>query len=65
MKVKATWISINPFIPDFDQLGYSKTIDIPDNSNLEEIERFARKDSINGYRFDKLEILNKTETNKL
>lgn len=57
MKIKAYWKSLNPFNPDIDKLGYAKTIYVPDDTDLKEIEQFAKDDSKNGYRFDKIEVL--------
>lgn len=56
MKVKATWKSINPCNPDINQLGYAKTVIVPDDTDLKELEKFAKEDSRNGYRFNKLEV---------
>lgn len=57
MKVRASWKSINPFRPNVDELGYTKTVEIPDGTDLKEIEQLAKDDSKNGYRFDKIEVL--------
>ena len=57
MKVRAHWKSINPFIPDIDQLGYTKTVDVPDDTDMKFLEEAAKQDSRNGYRFDKIEII--------
>jgi hypothetical protein len=62
MKVRAYWKSINPFHPDIDQLSYSKTVDVPDDTDLKVLEDFAKEDSRNGYRFDRLEILQTSES---
>ncbi len=57
MKVKAYWKSKNPFLPDVEDLSYSKTVEVPDNTSLEDLKKFAIKDSREGYSFDKLEKL--------
>lgn len=57
MKVKAFWKSINPFIPDINQLGYSKTIEVADDIDLKVVEQLAIEDSRSGYKFDRLEIV--------
>lgn len=57
MKIKAHWKSINPFHPDPNQLGYTKTIEVSDDMDLTEIEQFAKDDTITGYKFSKIEIL--------
>lgn len=57
MKVKAHWKSINPFQPDISQLGYTKTIEVPDDTDMKELEEFAKNNSKEGYKFDKLEKL--------
>lgn len=57
MKVKAYWKSINPFHPDPNQLGYTKTVDVPDDTILDELKDFAEADSRSGYVFDKFEVL--------
>ncbi|MAX23413.1 MAG: hypothetical protein CMJ19_02820 [Phycisphaeraceae bacterium] len=57
MKVKATWKSKNPFHPDISQLGYTKTVDVPDDTDLEELKQYAISDTRNGYLFDKLEVI--------
>ena len=58
MKVKAICKSINPFIPDVNQLSYSKTIEVPDDTDMEQLKQFAIEDSRQGYRFDRLEVIN-------
>lgn len=55
MKVKAHWKSINPFHPDISRLSYTKTVEVPAGTDLGVLEDFARKDTIEGYRFDRLE----------
>ena len=57
MKVKAYWKSKNPFIPDVEKLGYSKTVEVPDDTDLEQLKEFAIQDSMEGYFFDRLEII--------
>lgn len=55
MKVMAYWKSINPFHPDISRLSYTITFEVPDGTDLGVLEDFARKDTIEGYRFDRLE----------
>lgn len=55
MKVKAIWKSKNPFNPDINQLRYSKTVNVPDDTDMEELEKHAKNDSQEGYVFDKFE----------
>jgi len=62
MKVKAYWKSKNPFHPDINQLGYTKTVEVPDNTDLKDMEQFAKDDSRNGYRFDKIEVVEPNAT---
>ena len=57
MKVKAYWKNKNPFHPDISQFGYTKTVDVPDDTDLADIEKFAKDDCRNGYRFDKIEVI--------
>ncbi len=57
MKVKAYWKSTNPFIPNVDLLGYSKTVDVPDNTDMGQLKEFAISDSRDGYVFEKFEII--------
>ncbi len=57
MKVKAIWRSKNPFRPDIDSLSYSKTVEVPDDTDMEELKKFAIEDSLEGYFFTKFEIL--------
>lgn len=57
MKVKAYWKSINPFRINIDELGYTKTVEVPNDTDLKVLEDFAKEDSKNGYRFDKLEVI--------
>ena len=56
-KVKAFWKSKNPFRPNIEDLGYSKIIEVPSDTDMEELEDFAKEDSMEGYRFDRFEIL--------
>lgn len=55
MKVKAYWKSKNPFLPRWEDLAYSKTVDVPDDTDMDELEQHAKDDSKDGYVFDKLE----------
>ena len=55
MKIKAIWKSKNPFHPDVTQLSYTKIVEVPDDTDMEELKQFAIKDSRPGYTFDKLE----------
>ena len=57
MKVKAYWKSKNPFIPDPTKLEYSKTIKVQNDMDLKELEDFAKEDSMEGYSFDRLEVV--------
>lgn len=57
MKVKAIWRSKNPFHPDIDRLSYSKTVEVPDDTDMDELKKFAIEDSLDGYFFSKFEIL--------
>ena len=54
MKVKAIWRSINPFLINVDQLSYSKTVDVPDDTDMDELKQFAIEDSLPGYAFYKI-----------
>lgn len=58
MKVTAYWKCANPFHPDVSQLIYKKTIEVPDDMDLEELKGFAKADSRSGYMFDRLEKVN-------
>lgn len=58
MKIRAYWKSKNPFNPDISQLVYTKTVEVPNDSNLKVLEKFAIEDTQPGYVFDKIEILN-------
>lgn len=51
MKVKAIWRSKNPFHPDIDRLSYSKTVEVPDDTDMDELKKFAIEDSKDGYVF--------------
>ncbi len=53
MKVKATYKSI-PFNPDIPKIGYSKTVDVPDDMDMKRLEMFAIEDTMEGYKFDTL-----------
>lgn len=55
MKIKAFWKSNNPFIPDPTALVYTKTVEVPDNTDLKKLEEFAKSDTLPGYHFDKIE----------
>lgn len=57
MKVIAYWKSINPFHPDISRLSYTKTVEVPDGTALGALEDFAREDTKEGYRFDRLEVI--------
>jgi hypothetical protein len=61
MKIKAYWKPIirNPFIPDVNRIptGYTKTVEVPDDMELKEVEDFAKMDTQKGYEFDKIEIV--------
>ena len=54
-KVKAYWKSKNPFIPNVNLLTYSKTVEVPDDTDMEELKEFAIADSRESYTFDRLE----------
>ena len=54
MKVKATWRkkNANPFVPDVERLRdttYSKTVEVPDDVDMEILKKFAEEDSATGY----------------
>jgi len=57
MKVKAYWVSINPFRPNVNDLAYTKIVEVPDDTDMEDLKKFAEKDSKEGYRFDKFKKL--------
>lgn len=59
MKVKAFWICKNPF-EDIDRMSYTKTVEVPDDTDMEVLKRFAEEDSKQGYRFEKFEVLSKS-----
>jgi hypothetical protein len=56
MKIKAYWKNKNPFA-EIDRLAYSKTVELPDGTDLENIRQFAIEDTKDGFVFDKLEVL--------
>lgn len=60
MEIKATWKSKNPFIPDVTELGYTKTVKVPDDTDIKVLEDFAKEDTLDGYVFEKIEIINAT-----
>ncbi|NQU54088.1 MAG: hypothetical protein HQ522_16285 [Bacteroidetes bacterium] len=55
MKVRAYYKSINPFRPNIEDLRYSKTVDVPEGTDMEVLEKFAIEDTRSGYVFDKIE----------
>jgi hypothetical protein len=57
MKIQAIWKSKNPFNPDVDMLRYQKTVEVPDDVDIEELKKLAVKDSKDGYVFEKFNIL--------
>jgi hypothetical protein len=61
MKIKAYWKPIirNPFIPDINRIprGCTKTVEVPDDMDLKEVENFAKADTQEGYVFDKIEVM--------
>lgn len=57
MKVKAIWRSKNPFHTDIDRLSYSNTVEVPDDTDMEELKKFAIEDSMDGYVFLNFETL--------
>ncbi len=59
MKIKATYKNLNPFHPDINRLGYSKTVEVPDDTNMDQLKQAAIEDTRNGFRFDKIEKLKK------
>ena len=58
-KIRAYWKNKNPFIPDINQLIYTKTIEVPDDIDMEQLKIFAIEDSKQGYIFDKFEVIDK------
>lgn len=56
MKVKAYWKNKNPFA-DIERLAYSKTVEVPDGTDLEIIKQFAIEDTKDGFFFDRLEVI--------
>lgn len=51
MKIKAIWSSKNPFIPDISMLSYQKTVEVPDDTDMEKLREMAIEDSKEGYVF--------------
>ncbi len=49
MKVKTYWRSDNPC--------YTKTVEVADDTDMEELKQYAINDSKNGYHFHKFVIL--------
>jgi hypothetical protein len=57
MNIKAHWKSKNPFHPDINQLSYTKTVEVPDGTDMKVLEEFAKEDTKPGYLFDRIEVL--------
>lgn len=58
MMVKAKYkkIGLNPFKLVFDlEDFYSKTVEVPDDTDLDQLKMFAIEDTMAGYEFMKLE----------
>lgn len=63
MKVRAYYIKEDKVVDYFakgissvtEDDFYSKTVDVPDNSDMETLEKFARGDASKGFKFVKLE----------
>lgn len=55
MKIKAHWKSKNPFNPDIDRLAYTKTVEVPDDTDMDVLKQFAVEDTKPGYKFVMLE----------
>ena len=56
MKIRARWKNKNPF-GEIDRLSYTKTVEVPDDTDLKILEQFAKEDTLEGYQFDKIEVL--------
>jgi hypothetical protein len=60
MKVKARWkkIGLNPFKLRFSPKDiYYKTVEVPDDQDMDELKKFAIKDTMEGYEFVGLEVI--------
>lgn len=62
MKVKATWRNKNPFEPNIDRLSYTKTVEVPDDTDMDVLKEFAITDSKQGYVFIKFEKIDEIVT---
>lgn len=65
MKVKASYkkIGLNPFKLKFaDDDFYSKTVEVDDDFDLAELQKFAKEDTQKGYEFMRIEILGNSAT---
>ena len=51
MKVRAKYTASNPFHPDVTRLTYTKTVEVPDDTDWEQLKQFAIDDTLPGYRF--------------
>lgn len=64
MKLRATYVmkNANPFIPSFSkflsQFKYAEAT-VPDNSDMVELENFAKQKTPEGYYFVKMEVIEK------
>lgn len=61
MRIKAIWVSINPFHPDINSLMYEKIAEVPDDSDFIGLVSDAKNDSKQGYQLKSLIILKPNE----
>ena len=57
MKIKAYDKAINPFHPEPNMLGYAKTVEVSDDTDMGWLEKMAKENTRKGYKFDKIEKL--------
>jgi len=61
MKIKAIWRPIirNPFNPNVHMIPVDqfKVVEVPDNTNMEQLEEYAKQDTPDRYVFDRIEVV--------
>ena len=61
MKIKAIWKPVirNPFIPNMYMIPTDqfKVVEVPDDTNIKQLEEYAKQDTPDRYVFDRIEIV--------